>query len=292
LWRPFEHRASDLAVQRGWAERLAPVKPAGAILGRLTPDWVKRTGLSGRVDVYCGLHDSNAALLAARSHAELQGRDATVLSTGTWFVAMRTPASATSDVPELPEARDCLVNVDVDGKPVPSSRFMGGREMELLVGAEPSYIDAQLAGKLLLNHAVEAVERGEMILPSAIHGVGPFPNAPQRSMEKAGERDVTAPAHLYAALLADVSLDLIGSCDTLLVDGRFSQAPVFVKALARLRPKTTVFISHDENGVAHGALQLVVGTKPKLAALERVSPLPVEIDNYRSRWREAAERRE
>jgi sugar (pentulose or hexulose) kinase len=292
LWRPFERRASDRAVQRGWAERLAPVKPAGAILGGLAPDWVKRTGLPERVEVYCGLHDSNAALLAARSHPELQGRDATVLSTGTWFIAMRTPATGTPDIPELPETRDCLVNVDVNGAPVPSSRFMGGRELEMLIGAEPSYIDAQLAEKIQLNQAIDAVEHGKMILPSPVRGVGPFPKAPHRAMERSGESALTSIAHLYAALVADVSLDLIGSRDNLLIDGRFSQAPVFVQALARLRPKTTVFISDDENGVAHGALQLVTGTDGKPAALERISPLPVEMDNYRARWREAAERRE
>ena len=55
-------------------------------------------------------------------------------------------------------------------------------------------------------------------------------------MQLHDERATTALAHLYAALVADVSLDLIGSRDTLLVDGRFAHAPVFVQALATLRP--------------------------------------------------------
>jgi hypothetical protein len=33
------------------------------------------------------------------------------------------------DLTSLPEARDCLINVDVSGTPIPSSRFMGGREV-------------------------------------------------------------------------------------------------------------------------------------------------------------------
>jgi sugar (pentulose or hexulose) kinase len=289
LWRPYERRPSDLAERRGWAARLAPIRPAGEVLGTLTAEWAKRTGLSAKVEVYCGLHDSNAALLAARNHAELQGRDTTVLSTGTWFIAMRTPTKGTSDIPKLSETRDCLVNVDVTGAPVPSSRFMGGRELEIILGSQGPPIDADLAAKIQRNHAVDAVERGEMILPSPIRGVGPFPNVPKHSAQAASDLSQTAVAHLYAALVADVSLDLIGSRDTLLIDGRFSQAPIFVQALARLRPDSSVLVSSDENGVAHGALHLVQRFRRESTRLLRIDPLPVDMSKYRARWREAAE---
>ena len=63
-------------------------------------------------------------------------------------------------------------------------------------------------------------------------------------------------AHLYAAMMADVSLDLIGSNDMLLIDGRFAAAPVFTQALANLRPATIVLSSNNADGVAQGALRL------------------------------------
>jgi hypothetical protein len=97
-------------------------------------------------------------------------------------------------------------------------------------------------------------------------------------------------AHLYAAMLADVCLDLIGSNDTLLIDGRFSAAPVFAQALANLRPATKVFIGSDENGVAHGALRLANIKSSGCAALQRVAPLAVDMSGYRACWRAAAER--
>ena len=72
---------------------------------------------------------------AARSHREIESHDATVLSTGTWFIAMRSPMQTdAARFTTLAERRDCLVNVDVAGAPVPSSRFMGGREIEMLIG--------------------------------------------------------------------------------------------------------------------------------------------------------------
>jgi sugar (pentulose or hexulose) kinase len=260
------------------------VTSAGAVLGALQPAWVDATGLSRNVEVYCGLHDSNAALLNARSHPELKGQDATILSTGTWFVAMRTPVSKSGPAAiELPEARDCLVNVDMAGTPIPSARFMGGREIELLAGT-----DAPLQSDAGESAAIKAVESGDMFLPSYIPGVGPYPNAPLRKISPIPARDdALVKAHLYAALLADASLDLIGSCDTVVVDGRFSRAPIFVRALANLRTKTRVMVSPDEQGVARGALQLV--SQGRRDPLKTISPLPVDMSAYRARWRDAAE---
>ena len=242
-------------MRRGWAERLAPLRPAGAVLGVLTPAWVKRTGLPGNVAVYCGLHDSNAALLAARRLDMSVDRDVTTLSTGTWFIAMRSPLpNNVAGITGLTETRDCLINVDVQGAPVPSARFMGGREIELLSGAHAGgtantdWPDPTIA--------LRCVGAGEFILPTAVSGVGPFPNA-KRAPEFIGPSEETsAKVLLYAAMVADVSLDLIGSTDTLVVEGRFSRSPIFVSALAALRPHTAVLVSDEEHGgVARGAPQ-------------------------------------
>jgi sugar (pentulose or hexulose) kinase len=301
LWRPFDKTPSKLAVRRGWAERLAPLRAADDVLGPLKRDWIERTGLSGRVKVYCGLHDSNAALLAARSQGVMAGRDATVLSTGTWFVAMRSPLPKSAALTlKLPETRDCLVNVDVEGTAVPSARFMGGREIEALVGAEYASADSTSnseASRLDAANpstqeaiALRAIESGEFILPSAVPGVGPFPNAKRAIPGSISDIDqATAKAHLYAALVADVSLDLIGSRDTLFIDGRFSRSHIFVSALAALRPETTVLVSDEEHGVARGALRLVNPSLESSRAVQPITPLPVDVSTYRQRWREAAE---
>jgi sugar (pentulose or hexulose) kinase len=249
---------------------------------------MERTGMSGRVKVYCGLHDSNAALLSVRCQTAMLGHDATVLSTGTWFVAMRSPLPKNvAWTAKLAETRDCLVNVDIEGAPVPSARFMGGREIEVLTGglADTANPGAQQ------DFALRAIEAGDVLLPSAVPGVGPFPNARRSALKVASDtNEATANAHLYAALVADVSLDLIGSKDTLFIDGRFSQSQLFVSALAGLRSDTTVLVSDEEHGVARGALHLVDPSLKYSAVATRVAPLPVDLSPYRRRWREAAER--
>ena len=112
LWSPAAGDYSPMAKRRGWAGQFAPMAKAGDVVGTLLPELAAQTGLSPAVRIHAGLHDSNAALNAARGFAEVADREATVLSTGTWFVAMRSSQSPV-DLAALPEARDCLVNVDV-----------------------------------------------------------------------------------------------------------------------------------------------------------------------------------
>lgn len=284
LWNPFEARPSSLAVARGWAERLPPLVPAAAALSPLLPGWRERTGLPADAMVHCGLHDSNAALLAARGFEELRGREVTVLSTGTWFVAMRSMGSLAS-APALREARDCLVNVDADGRPVPSARFMGGREVELLTGLDTRRIDITPDQPSLVEAASDVLASGSRVLPTLTPGFGPFPDQRGRwidiPVDEAGRR---AAVSLYAALVANVSLDLIGACERILVEGRFAEAEVFVRALAALRPDAEVYRAHAHNDVSFGALRLLNPELRPAGSLERVAALPGSVQRYRDAW--------
>jgi len=132
LWWPTEGKPSALATRRGWAARLAPIRGASEVLGHLSAEWIKRTGLPASTEIRCGLHDSNAALVAMRDSTATD--EFTLLSTGTWFIAMRSPGvDAVPCLADLDERRDCLVNIDTRGHLIPSSRFMGGREIQLLL---------------------------------------------------------------------------------------------------------------------------------------------------------------
>lgn len=287
LWLPVEGCPSPMAVARGWAGRLAPLRRAADGLGPVTEEWQKRGGLRENCMVLCGLHDSNAALLAARGHAETRGRDCTVLSTGTWFVAMHSAAARTKlDLSSFPEARDCLVNVDVHGNPVPSARFMGGREAEMLEQAAAAPIDPKACEAALLDLARRMVERGVMALPAFQKGVGPFPESEGRWTDRPADQMARrAVAGLYLALMADTSLALIGSTDSLVIEGRFADDPVFTRALASLRPRQNIYLSHAHDSVPYGALRLIDPDLPPHAALLRTSPLPFDLSFYTAQWR-------
>lgn len=292
LWHPLAGAASQLAERRGWARRLAPLRGAAEVLGTLTPAWVERTGLPADTEVHCGLHDSNAALLAARGFAEIADKESTVLSTGTWFVAMRSPRDAASlDTRLLDEARDCLINIDAFGKPIPSARFMGGREIETLIGLDTRRIDIAPDQPALLAALPGVLESGAMVMPSFAPGFGPFPHAHGRwiAMPEDGASRRAA-VSLYAALVAEASLDLIGTKERLLVEGRFAESQIFVRALATLRPDVQVYVGKAHNDVSYGALRLLDPDLPPAERLERVEPLGLDLSAYRARWRREAER--
>lgn len=290
LWAPAEGDFSPMARARGWAQRFAPLAQAGDTVGTLLPELARRTGLSPAVRVLAGLHDSNAALLAARGFPEIARNEATVLSTGTWFIAMRLPTGPV-DLNGLPEARDCLVNVDAYGQPVPSARFMGGREIESVIEIDTRRVDIKPDQPALLAAVPQVIAEGAMMLPTLAPGCGPFPdqtggwtNEPQDWFAR------RAAMCLYAALVADSMLDLIGSGERLLVEGRFAEAEVFVRALAALRPGTAVYTANAHNDVSFGALRLIDPALRPQGELVRVMPLEQDLNAYKARWAEQVER--
>jgi sugar (pentulose or hexulose) kinase len=294
LWSPATGGPSALARRRGWAAMFAPLRRAGDVLGSLGPEWVARTGLPATAQVHCGLHDSNAALVAARGFPEIAGHEATVLSTGTWFVALRTPgAGAEPDIASLPEARDCLVNVDAWGRMVPSARFMGGREIETLTGIDTRRVDIAPDQPRLLEALPRLLAGPARVLPTFAAGCGPFPHARGRWVAMpVDEAERRAAVCLYAALVADVSLGLVGARERLLIEGRFAEAQVFVRSLATLRPDMAVYTANARNDVSYGALRLLDPSLAPASRLRRAEPLPHDLAPLRRAWREEAERME
>ncbi|WP_296721609.1 carbohydrate kinase [Erythrobacter sp.] len=284
LWNPAEAEFSGMAEEQGWAGRFAPLRRAGDVVGTLRPDLARRTGLPKEVKILAGLHDSNAALIAARGFAEIEGKDATILSTGTWFIALRL-AGTGCDLSALPEQRDCLVNVDPSGHPILSARFMGGREIEMLIELDTRQVDIRPDQPRLLDAVPHVLAAGAMVLPTLAPGNGPFPHGTGGWIIQPDDWFARrAGACLYAALMANESLDLIGSRGRLLIEGRFAEAEVFVRALAALRPDTEVFVAKAHNDVSFGALRLIEPALRPTGELQRIDPLPYDLAAYAKAW--------
>ncbi|WP_260927663.1 FGGY-family carbohydrate kinase [Novosphingobium sp. 9] len=289
LWSPGEARFSPMAQRLGYARRFAPVVKASEVVGTLRPELALMTGLGGEVSVLAGLHDSNAALLAARGFQHIARKEATILSTGTWFIGMRLPNENFS-MASLPAGRDTLVNVDAYGWPVPSARFMGGREIESVIQIDTRRVDIKPDQPLLMEAVPGLLARGTMMLPTLAPGFGPFPNGKGTWLDRPAEWAGTwyarrAAICLYAALVADTMLDLIGSKERLLVEGRFAEAQVFVRALAALRPSTDVYVANAHNDVSFGALRLINPLLKPSGGLTLVEPLEGDLEGYRRKWR-------
>lgn len=278
LWEPAAGAPSSFARSAGWADLLPPVVPAWATVGAPSADVRSRTGLAADCCVLAGIHDSNASFLA---HRAPRTDDFCVVSTGTWVVCMAHGA----EWARLGEERDMLANVDAFGGPVPSARFMGGREYAAIAGDGA-------AGAPAAADLERVLRRGALALPAFASGGGPFAGRRGRSID-ADDLDASgraALAALYCALVTDTCLDLLGARGDIVVEGRFAANEAYVAALAGLRPDRSVSVSRDETGTVAGAValcDLAAGRLPSSPPLVAVSPWdPASLDRYRARWRE------
>ncbi|WP_062012490.1 FGGY-family carbohydrate kinase [Aureimonas sp. AU4] len=282
LWDLGASRPSSLARARGWDRLLPPLRSAFDALGPLRPELAARIGLAHPVPVFCGLHDSNASLLP-----HLLSREApfTVLSTGTWTVAMAVGGRLDG----LDPARDTLANVDALGRPVPSGRFMGGREFDELTGREPAEPTAEDIRRVL--------EREIMAWPSFAPGTGPFPAGAGRwstAPDALSPRERTAAASLYGALMTERVLALVGAGGPSIVEGPFARNPLYLAALRTLSGRA-VLASEGATGTTAGAALLAQGSgarpqAPAHAPAGEVAGLDEpSLRRYADAWRRQAE---
>jgi sugar (pentulose or hexulose) kinase len=275
LWNPRENRYSSLIDTLGIRGMMAPVRSAFDALGPVLPEIASRIGLTKPVPVHCGIHDSNASLLA---HVIGRQPPFSVVSTGTWVVNF----AVGGNLDHLDPARDTLANVDAYSRPVPSARFMGGREFELLTAElGPLSIEETLA-------AVPAViERHMMLLPNIAEGSGPFQGQHRTWLNAAGAdaQQRWATACLYLALMTETCLDLVGAKGPTLVEGPFSSNTVYLKALRSLLGRPVLALP-GSTGTAQGAALLAAPHALPQAGTQ-IDGLAQDVSAYRRAWHDA-----
>ncbi len=274
LWNPWRADFSTMVDRLDWRGLMAAVRPARDRLGPILPALAARTGLDPQTPVFCGLHDSNASLLP---HLLSDTPPFSVVSTGTWVVSMAVGGREIA----LDAARDTLVNVSALGEPVPSARFMGGREFSLLTADKPqdcsgSDVLAILADKTLL-------------LPSTQQGSGPFPHHAATWLDADGIDNGRrfAAISFYLALMTATCLDLISADGPTTVEGPFARNRLFVGMLAAATARSVV-ASEAATGTSIGAALLASDQVTTHGKGERMEPPtdPVWID-YVNAWRAA-----
>jgi sugar (pentulose or hexulose) kinase len=241
LWRPRESRLGGLVERAGWSTRFPPLRPAWQALGPLGAEVAAATGLPATCGVLTGIHDSNASYLAYLARSALPFA---VVSSGTWVICM----AGGGRIDRLAAERDMLANIDATGAPVPTARFMGGREYEAILG------DAKDADATLADLDAVLAE-GTLALPSFAPECGPFPGRPGRIVGPAPAQPVerAALAALYSALMLDFVLEQLGASGPIFIDGPFARNPLITEALATLRADQPVHAMAAASGAASGA---------------------------------------
>jgi len=182
--------------------------------------------------------------------------------------------------------RDMLANVTVDHELVATIRFMGGREHDIIADGGRKEVSPGLIETL--------IEKNIYALPTFAAGgpmakfrgglIGPEPNRQEKC----------ALAILYVVLMSDLSLDLICSDNTLVIDGGLVKSAVFAALIAQLRPSQSVCTSPVSEGSAFGAAALAFeasGRHPFVKQIKNVQPLNVHgLLKYRNCWRELVDK--
>ncbi len=270
LWRPLENDFSSLVDRRGWRNKFPALRRAGAIVGE--------TRIAGRsIAIHNGVHDSNAALYYYRS---LGLKSFTLVSTGTWVIVFN------SDCPlrALDPARDMLANVTVDGQPVATARFMGGREYDVISQNSRAPVSAKTLQ--------QAIDRGQFALPAFAPG-GAFPHVQGRfaGPPAAPGEERAAIATLYVAAMTSTVLDLIESRNDVIVDGGLANNAALLGVLAALRPGQRVVRTPIAEGTALGAAALAFEAHGKREIfrprIEEIAPTQLTgLAAYFARWME------
>ena len=256
LWRPLQHDFSSLADRRGWREKFPAFRRAGDIIGEV------RVGRRA-VGVHNGVHDSNAALYYYRS---LGIEHCTLVSTGTWVIIFNSDCPLQSLDPD----RDMLANVTVDGRPVATARFMGGREYDVISrnARVPVPADAmQRTSTAASSHCLRL--RRPVLFSMARAG------SPDRLPRQSSNGPLLAT--LYVAAMIAYVLDLLGSRNDIIIDGGLANNQSLLGLVAALRPGQRVLRSETAEGTALGAAALAFEARGRRevfrSELQEVKPL-------------------
>ncbi len=279
LWHPGRRDFTELVDTQGWRELFPPMRPAFEPLGPVVPEVARETGLPADCMVYPGVHDSNANFaLYLRGHRT----PFSLISAGTWVVIM----SPRMPLDSLDPNRDTMAIVDVEGNPLPTARYMGGRDFELLTkgeGAGILFTEADL---------LHVIEQGSFVLPSLTPG-GPFMGRKRemRGSEPGKPAEAAARATLYVALMTAASCRLMRTDGELIIDGGFANNEWYCRLVAALTGHERCLVNPDSQGTAIGAGMLASWDLAEVdwpLQLREIEPFAhAELDRYRKTWEAA-----
>jgi L-fuculokinase len=279
LWAPQRRDFSSFAKTMRWDSQFGRRASAWTPLGPPLPEVAAATGLSNECEILVGIHDSNASYLAHRATRE---DPFCVVSTGTWIVVMVQG----SPLDVLREELDTLANVDAFGNPVPTARFMGGREYAAICGSDAGVKQPSIGDLETI------LASGAFAIPSFADQGGPFREQAGRVVGDTPSAlcDRPALAALYCALMTDYCLKMLEARGDIILEGRLASNDAFAWALSGLREPQSVFRSADETGTHRGALTLSLLSRGKIPQPTRLDLCPVgpvdKLKATRTRWQD------
>ncbi|MGL1957265.1 MAG: FGGY family carbohydrate kinase [Colwellia sp.] len=291
LWLPEKKCYSSLVSSLGITEMLPPIVSAIKVIGSPSADICEITGLTKECQVFSGVHDSNASF--ARYLYSIKDQEFTVISTGTWIIAMAASSKMkTNQLVNLKEEKDTLVNVSVLGDMLPCARFMGGREFEQLCQLTQADISKDYSTddvNYLIAHDIYAMPPFSQTGGPFTQGVGKLLNWHEDNTDtKSKQKNGKALASLYLVLMIDHLLGLTSSTNAIVFGSSAKKNLLMCQMIAQLRPTQRVLFSGDDASTVKGAWCLTRWNEEpdsELCQFEQVKPSKIEnLLAYKQTW--------
>ena len=248
LWDFKKNKLSSFVKKLRLENKFPPMRKAWEVIGQ-------KKIANSNLQIVNGVHDSNASYLYFKNS---NIKNFTLVTTGTWYIIFNQKTSLTHLNPNL----DMLANIDVFGKPVPTIRFMGGREYDNLM----KVFKITTNTKALKNFNY----KNYLIYPSYASG-GAFINKKINInfFKKLKKGQIYYLICLYIAFVINFSLNKMKSSNTIILDGPITKNITIMKILSSLRPKQLVLKNKKEIGTTLGATNLFnIKKKNKLQTVD------------------------
>ena len=235
LWDFKRNKLSSFVKKIKLEKKFPQVRKAWDTIGR------KQIGKSN-LKIINGIHDSNASYLYFKNS---DIKNFTLVSTGTWYIIFNQKTPLKNLNPSL----DMLANIDVFGKPVPTMRFMGGREYDHLMGV------------FKISNKTRAIKNFSfhdyLIYPSYASGGGFSINKINIILyERLNKGQIYYLICLYISFVINFCLNQMKSSNTIILDGPITKNITIMKILSSLRKKQIVLKNKREIGTTLGATNL------------------------------------
>lgn len=235
LWDFKRNKLSSFVKKINLEKKFPQIRKAWDTIGR------KQIGESN-LKIINGIHDSNASYLYFKNS---DIKNFTLVSTGTWYIIFNQKTPLKNLNPSL----DMLANIDVFGKPVPTMRFMGGREYDHLMGV------------FKISNKTRAIKNFSfhdyLIYPSYASGGGFSINKINISFyERLNKGQIYYLICIYISFVINFCLNQMKSSNTIILDGPITKNITIMKILSSLRKKQIVLKNKREIGTTLGATNL------------------------------------
>lgn len=245
LWDFNKNKYSQLVKKLRVEKKFPLMKNAWDVIGNFHIN-------NNKINILNGIHDSNASYLYFLN-SDL--KNFTLVSTGTWYITLNQE----TNVKKLQPNYDMLCGLNAFGKSVPTMRFMGGREYEILIKKLKISSNKFKISKSLLQQ--------NLLLPSYAPG-GPF-KIKKHYIKKLiilNDHEKYSLVCVYISFILNFVLDQMNSKNSIILDGPVTRNQHIMKIVASIRQNQKIFKNNKHIGTGLGASILFnIKTKNKLS---------------------------